>query len=114
MFLIFNLSAVPGETINEAGLGDDALHIVGHFAMYFGLCIALYLATGNILASVLLAVLFGVTDEYHQSFTPGRSSSIKDIVVNSSAALTAGLFLWSIYPRLLRRLKELLGKLRIR
>ena len=58
----------------------------GHFFVYFVLAIAFYWAllpksrtwAGKALV-VLLCVLYGVTDEYHQSFVPGRAPDILDL-----------------------------------
>jgi len=36
---------------------------------------------------VMLSVLFGISDEYHQSFIPGRSVSIWDVVADGFGAL---------------------------
>lgn len=37
----------------------------------------------------LFSVMFGAVDEWHQSFTPGRASDIKDLAVDSMAAALA-------------------------
>lgn len=39
-----------------------------------------------IVVSALLASLYGVVDEVHQSFVPGRSSSIADVVADTLGA----------------------------
>lgn len=41
------------------------------------------------LSGVLIAVTYGITDELHQYFTPGRHCSFKDILANSFGALMA-------------------------
>jgi VanZ family protein len=38
--------------------------------------------------SVLLSSLYGVTDELHQAFVPGRVASIGDLVADSIGAFT--------------------------
>jgi len=53
---------------------------------------------------VVVAVsLYGVTDEWHQSFVPGRASSAADWVADTlGAAVAAGLYArWPAYRRLL-------------
>lgn len=39
--------------------------------------------------SVLLAILYGITDEIHQSFTPGREPRLRDIVFDGLGAAFA-------------------------
>ena len=47
--------------------------------------------------------LFGATDEWHQSFVPGRASEVKDWVADTlGAALAVSLYAgWGRYRRLL-------------
>lgn len=51
----------------------------------------------------LIASLFGVTDEFHQSFVPGRSTEVADWVADTSgAALAAVIYrFWPAYRRLM-------------
>jgi VanZ family protein len=45
--------------------------------------------------SWLIAVLYAVTDEYHQSFTPGRTPAVTDVIIDSlGAAIGVGLAVW--------------------
>jgi len=49
------------------------------------------------LASVVIAGLFSLTDEYHQSFVPGRTASLKDCGLDTLGALLGMLLLrWSV------------------
>ncbi|MCP4406098.1 MAG: VanZ family protein [bacterium] len=41
------------------------------------------------LAGMLLAVAYGVSDEFHQYFTPGRHCSLQDVLADSFGALLA-------------------------
>jgi VanZ family protein len=43
--------------------------------------------TGLILPAVLIAAVYGVSDEFHQSFIPGRMASVSDIVADGVGAL---------------------------
>lgn len=44
---------------------------------------------GATLWAFLFAAMFGAVDEWHQSFTPGRASDIKDLAVDAMAAALA-------------------------
>lgn len=106
MAFLFALSSVEGQAIDEAGLGDETLHVIGHFAVYFVLGFAFYRGTKNVFLSVLFTALYGISDELHQQFVPGRSPSLKDIIIDGSAGLVAGIILWKFYPNLPRILKN--------
>lgn len=43
--------------------------------------------TGLILPAVLIAAVYGVSDEFHQSFIPGRMASVSDVVADTIGAL---------------------------
>uniref|UniRef100_UPI00404A5C3C VanZ family protein n=1 Tax=Cephaloticoccus sp. TaxID=1985742 RepID=UPI00404A5C3C len=53
--------------------------------------------------AILIVSLFGLTDEWHQSFTPGRSVEIADWVADTLGAILAvALYVhWQGYHRLL-------------
>jgi VanZ family protein len=44
-------------------------------------------ALRRMLWSILLATLYAVTDEYHQTLVPGRSANLLDVVIDSFGAL---------------------------
>jgi VanZ family protein len=52
------------------------------------------------LLAVLLATLYGVSDEWHQSFVPGRDSSAGDVAKD---AVGASLGVWLLHRRNARR-----------
>jgi len=61
------------------------------------------LTRGKVWLTVLLCSSFGLVDEWHQSFTPGRSVDWLDWVCDTLGALTATLCLtrWSLYRNFL-------------
>ena len=109
MFIIYLVSSTPGPVIQQAGLGHESLHITGHFALFFFLCISFYKATKNILLSIILSVIYGVLDEYHQFFTFERSPSIFDIQIDALGAIMAGIVLWKLQHILPKKLKNWLN-----
>lgn len=42
---------------------------------------------GLILPAVLIAAVYGLSDEFHQSFIPGRMASVSDLVADTIGAL---------------------------
>jgi VanZ family protein len=91
MALIFRLSALPGSAV------PGKFGALGHYGLYAVLG-ALYLmalpANGRrpwlaALLALALASAYGVTDEFHQSFVPGRVPDVADWLVDTAGALTA-------------------------
>ncbi len=46
--------------------------------------------------AAILAVLYAMTDEYHQTFIAGRHGSFVDVAIDSVGALAGLLLLWSV------------------
>jgi VanZ family protein len=111
MVLIFYLSSIPGNELGPDILIINLIKKTGHFII-FSILAVLYLSTlkgrkalvdtGNhlFLLSLFLAVLYAISDEYHQSFTPGRHSSGYDVIIDACGALTV---LGLLYTLKLRR-----------
>ena len=64
---------------------------IGHAGAYAVLGALLTLATGRPWLAVLLATLFGVSDEIHQYFVPGRHADVLDVVADAVGALIGAL-----------------------
>lgn len=94
MSVIFFLSSLPGDVINNNGLGNNNLHISGHSLLFFVLCFSFYKSTKDIGKSIILSVFYGLLDELHQKYTPMRSSSMFDLYTDTIGAVFAGLILW--------------------
>jgi VanZ family protein len=104
---IFIASSVSDPQI-PTGVSDVSLHGVA----YFGLTLLLIRAlaggrwagvTGATVATAwAIAVLYGVSDEWHQSFVPNRHADVRDLLFDAigafAAAFAAGA--WSIIRRL--------------
>lgn len=103
MAVIFRLSSLTGSSV------PGRFSVLGHFVVYAVLG-ALYVRAlpstlpigRRILVAVALASLYGVTDEYHQSFVPGRMPDIADWAVDTIGA-TAGAFAAMTAPLLVKR-----------
>jgi VanZ family protein len=95
MALIFTLSA-QSTLPPTPGLTAEARAIVGHFTVYGALAALYWWALGltgiapgrRLLIAFLGAVAYGLTDELHQSFVPGRDASFFDIAVDAIGATT--------------------------
>ncbi|MBI5056446.1 MAG: VanZ family protein [Nitrospirae bacterium] len=65
-----------------------------HIGIYLPLAFLFYLSLNRsgikryvFAAAVLLTLLYGVSDEFHQSFVPGRDSSFGDALADFTGAL---------------------------
>lgn len=95
IFVLSSRSDLPNATDSVIGeLLLTAAHFVGYGVLAILLAHALALPRHGNVVALVLTVLYGATDEFHQSFTPGRSASATDLLVDLLGAL-CGLFLVS-------------------
>ncbi len=94
MGLIFWASSTPGSDLPKFGHWDFLLKKGGHMLGYALLAAAyLYALTARkisrvqLLISLGLAILYACTDEWHQQFTPGRTPSVTDVLIDTTGAL---------------------------
>lgn len=96
MIAIFLFSSRPSTSLPEFGWADRLVKKSGHVIGYGALALSFRHALAGTRRSAplawLLAVLYGITDEWHQSFVPGRNASVLDVAVFDAAG--AGLSLW--------------------
>ncbi len=55
--------------------------------------------------SIIVCALYAVSDEFHQLFVSGRSGELRDIMIDSCAAMV-GVFIISIFVRILQKSKK--------
>jgi len=107
MTVIYYFSSLPASEIPQFYLLDVLIKKAGHMLGYALLSLSTLRALpGKMLKSkypaFLIAVLFAVTDEFHQSFVPGRNGTWVDIGIDAIGA-GLGLFLadkWKLLERL--------------
>jgi len=97
---LFAASSASDTTAVPAALSDTVLHLGGYallgIAVFRALADARFarLTPGRAAGAVLLCALFGLSDEFHQSFVPGRTPDAMDLVADAAgAALGAGALL---------------------
>lgn len=94
--LIFAVSSRPSLPSIGAGHGLP-ISKIGHFAEYAVLAFLLFRAfsggkatTGLLVKIALLclalSVLYGLSDEFHQSFVPNRDASLDDVAIDGGGA----------------------------
>ena len=112
MAFIFVASSVPGSQL-PAGMWDKLAHLLVYAAL--GAFFMIPLSGGRVSrvtmttagASIVLSFLYGLSDEVHQMFTPGRSPDILDVVADTigAAAGALGVFVLAAIWRSLRLTK---------
>ncbi len=122
MLLIFALSSIP-DVPNRQGLPharsqelDDRVREVAHVVEYGVLAGLLWRAVapgGSVRSAALwaasLSLAYALSDEFHQSFVPGRTCSIQDWLVDALGIALAVLVL-AAYRRHNARLKLVRGR----
>ncbi|MCL5267821.1 MAG: VanZ family protein [Bacteroidetes bacterium] len=96
MALIFSLSCVPGSDI--APMEFPYAHLIAHTMLYGVLYYFAYRAMKfqeyirwlnefSLVIALLFVMLYGASDEFHQSFVPGRTEEFKDFAIDVGAAI---------------------------
>lgn len=99
MTVIFYFSSQPGDSLPDFHDWDYFVKKAGHMMGYGLLALANLYAVGNIrnkyFISWLIAFVFATSDEFHQSFVPGRGATIVDVLLfDAPGALTALWLAW--------------------
>jgi VanZ family protein len=96
MFLLFFISSRPVVEV-ASGIPDWITHGGGYAALAVLVCRALAgglfrpLTAAMAGLAVLISTLYGVTDELHQSFVPGRVADAWDLLKNFGGAAAGAL-----------------------
>jgi VanZ family protein len=98
LFFLSSLSTVPPP---PAGLSDKH----EHFAAYAGLAAVTlralakgawqYITFSSVCGAVLISTMYGISDEYHQLFVPGRSFDRLDMVADLIGSMLGGAAVWT-------------------
>ena len=95
--LLFVTSSIPGRALPSPGIPylDKAVHAAAYLVLAWLLARALRARNGRALAvAALVAALYGVSDEVHQRWTPGRDADVWDAVADAVGSV-AGVWLRS-------------------
>jgi len=108
--IIFGFSANPTGKVGSSYLLDFAVKKIVHIVEYAIFTLLIY--RGLIKSefdkknsgywSIFMAFIYGLSDEFHQSFTPGREPTIRDVIFDTLGGSLAIYFIWNILPKLSR------------
>ena len=108
--LIFYVSAQPSLSTHW-GIWDFILRKAAHMCEYAVLFLLLWNALAqlklrertSLLLGAFLAVCYAASDEFHQTFVPGRSGEPRDVAIDACGVIIALLALTYVRRRLARR-----------
>ena len=93
--MIFWLSSL---TFGPGAGGTNFLSVLYHFFAFFFLSAFLLIALVKgrekyliFILAIFIAIVYGISDEFHQYFVPGRSSSVGDVFVDTAGIMMASL-----------------------
>ena len=109
MGLIFALSSISSIETRLEPTYDFTLKKLAHVTVYGILTIFLFRALQihikrkgyALLTTVLVTVLYACSDEWHQTFVPGREGTLRDVVIDAVGA--ASMSIWLSRESLYRR-----------
>ena len=104
--LIFSFSAHPTTSVSEVHWQDFVFKKTVHMVEYGTFALLWYRAfIGSgikkmqaMYYSFFIASLYGASDEFHQSFTPGREPTVRDMIIDSVGAFVFLYFIDKILP----------------
>lgn len=109
-YCIYLASSEDTSSVSLPPYTDKLIHFVEFGLLCFMLCwlfSSVFTGTKMIYKTILaigITSLYGMSDEFHQYFTPHRSVTISDWLADTAGAITAGL-LWQLLA-LRRQTKE--------
>lgn len=95
--LIFTFSSFPTGTASQIVWSDFILKKTAHVVEYAIFTTLLYRAflaynmdkNRAVITAVLIAMIYGLSDEYHQTFVAGRTGKIRDVGFDTIGACLA-------------------------
>ncbi|OGM25255.1 hypothetical protein A2715_04380 [Candidatus Woesebacteria bacterium RIFCSPHIGHO2_01_FULL_39_32] len=121
MVLIFSFSSLATNPVSVIHWKDFIVKKTGHVLIYAILTILIYRAFREgrthrkkaAFYSIFFAVAYGISDEYHQSFTPGRDPQMRDVIFDTIGSILAIYIVWKLLPKVPPKLKSLAESLHI-
>lgn len=119
--VIFSFSATSTPAVSTVEWKNFIIKKTIHIGEYGVFTLLLYRAftkTGvskkkSLIVSILVAIFYAITDEFHQSFTPGRDPRIRDVFFDSFGSLMSMVAVFKIVPMLPEKYKNLAANLNL-
>lgn len=100
MGVIFYFSSRGQITSSAVDWQDFTLKKTAHFVEYFILSVLFYRSLrgttnlqrkGLLFWTVVVCVIYAISDEIHQSFSPGRTPTMRDVIIDTIGSLAGGI-----------------------
>lgn len=94
IFFLSSLSRFPESLPDFFGF-DKIVHFTEYFifgfllSRWFSNITFSYIKSRAIIMTIIIGIFYALTDEWHQSFVPGRNSSIFDLIVDAIGVFSA-------------------------
>ena len=104
MGFIFYMSSGPVESDTLQRVPDYVLHACGYAALYALVHVACHEGVrvrsgrGSYWLPLLITILYGISDEFHQSFVPSRDASLRDLLADGLGGLVGAAALKVLAP----------------
>jgi VanZ family protein len=120
-YMIFHFSSGTVPIASSTLWQDFAVKKTGHVILFGVLAVLVYRALrinkidrGNAaLLAVVLATSYGASDEFHQMYTQGRESRIRDIFIDGLGASLIISIIYKFYAKLPKKFRAFLLELDI-
>jgi TRAP-type uncharacterized transport system fused permease subunit len=122
LLVIFFFSSLPAITVSTIDWRDFVIKKTIHLVEYAILLALLYRAIKQNLKNdlpktamlaLIFTVLYAISDEYHQSFVSGRTSTFRDVLIDTAGSLLSLTLIWNLLPKAPGKLKNWAKKLEI-
>jgi VanZ family protein len=101
MLVIYLLSARPPSELPYFAWADPIVkkggHVIGYAILVYFYWKAFDFNEKKVWHAWALAVLYAITDEFHQSFVPGRYSSVWDVLIFDNLGVLISLWITNRY-----------------
>jgi VanZ family protein len=103
LMIIFLLSSIPDLRITNLSVYDLITRKIGHFLVFGALFLLSYRilvrekSNRPYLGAISWAIIYAISDEFHQSFVPTRTASLVDLLIDSAGVIVFALLVYRNY-----------------
>jgi VanZ family protein len=83
---IFIESSKKAVSVSSSGGTDFFIHKLAHVVLYASLFLTAVRAFKNKKIALIFTIIYAISDEFHQIFTPTRTPALRDVLIDSLSA----------------------------